>query len=147
MLNLGIDRSRLGDILVEEHQAYLFCQEKIADFICENLTRIRHTTIMAVRVEAEDFDYQPKFQEIVGTVASVRLDSLLSLAFGASRSGLTGLIEGGKVFVNGKITLSNSQILKPGDIISARGYGKFIYRGFISNTKKGRMFVALDRYA
>ena len=36
VLNLGLERSRTGDILVEEEKAFLFCQRNIADFICEN---------------------------------------------------------------------------------------------------------------
>lgn len=146
VLNLGIDRSRLGDILVEERQAYLFCQEKIADFICENLTRIRHTTVMAVRVEAEDFDYEPKYEAITGTVASVRLDSLLSLAFNASRSSLTGLIEGGKVFVNGKLITSNGYQPKEGDMISVRGMGRFCFKSTGGQSKKGRSYVTVWKY-
>ena len=51
-----------------------------------------------------------------------------------------------KVFLNGKICYSNSQLLKQGDIVSVRGFGKFIYGGMISTTKKGRCFIALDKY-
>lgn len=146
ILNLGLERSRLGDILVEEKEAYLFCQEKIADFICENLTRIRHTTVMAVRMEQEAFDYRPRYQEITGTVASVRLDSLLSLAFGASRSSLTGLIEGGKVFVNGKLIMSNGYQPKEGDLISVRGMGRFCFKSMGGQSKKGRNYVTVWKY-
>lgn len=146
VLNLGLDRCKTGDILVEEEQAYLFCQEKIADFICENLTRIRHTAIAAGRVEKEGFFYEPKTQEITGTVASVRLDSLLSLAFGASRSSLTGLIEGGKVFVGGKLVTSNGYQPKEGDMISLRGMGRFRYQESGGQSKKGRTYVTILKY-
>lgn len=52
-----------------------------ADFIRENLTRIRHTSVYVEQVEAEDLHYEPKYKEVGGTVASVRLDKLLALAF------------------------------------------------------------------
>jgi len=146
ILNLGLDRSKVGDILVEEGCTYLFCHEKIADFICENLTRIRHTTMRAVPIEAKDFAYTPAYQEITGTVASVRLDSLLSLAFHASRSSLTGLIEGGKVFVNGKLITSNGYQPKEGDVISVRGMGRFRYQGLGGRSKKGRDYVTVWKY-
>lgn len=146
ILNLGLDRAKTGDILAEEEQAYLFCQEKIAGFICENLTRIRHTAVMAQCVETESFSYKPKVQEITGTVASVRLDSLLSLAFGESRSSLTGLIEGGKVFVNGKLVTSNGYQPKEGDMISLRGMGRFRYQESGGKSKKGRSYVTLLKY-
>ena len=67
-------------------------------------------------------------EEIHGTVSSIRLDSVLSVAFHTSRSSLTGLIAGGKVYVNSKLTESNSYTLKEGDVVSVRGMGKFIFK-------------------
>lgn len=146
VLNLGLDRSCLGDILVEKTQAYLFCLERMAPFISENLTRIRHTTVSVSQVELGEFHYEPQYKEITGTVASVRLDRLLSMAFGASRSSLTGLIEGGKVFVNGKLVTSNGYQPKEGELISVRGMGRFRYQGSGGQSKKGREYVTLLRY-
>ena len=146
VLNLGLQRSCLGDILVEDRQAYLFCLTRIAPFICDSLTRVRHTTVSVSMVEAADFHYEPRYREITGTVASVRLDRLLSLAFGASRSSLTGLIEGGKVFVNGKLVTSNGYQPREGDLISVRGMGRFRYQGGGGQSKKGREYVTLLRY-
>ena len=146
VLNLGIDRACLGDILVEEDAAYLFCLERMADFIRDNLIRIRHTSVYVEQVEAENFHYEPKYKEVSGTVASVRLDKLLALAFNASRSSLTGLIEGGKVFVNGKLVTSNGYEPKEGDLISVRGMGRFRFRETGGQSKKGRESVILWRY-
>ena len=146
VLNLGIDRACLGDILVEEDAAYLFCLERMADFIRDNLIRIRHTPVYVEQVEAENFHYEPKYKEVSGTVASVRLDKLLALAFNASRSSLTGLIEGGKVFVNGKLVTSNGYEPKEGDLISVRGMGRFRFRETGGQSKKGREYVILWRY-
>ena len=119
---------------------------RIADFICENLTRVRHTSVMAKRVEREGFSYEPRVEERTGTVASVRLDSLLSLAFGASRSSLAGQIEGGKVFVNGRLVTSESCRLKEGDLISVRGMGRFRLQEIGGQSKKGRSYVTLCKY-
>ena len=146
VLNLGIDRACLGDILVEEDAAYLFCLERMTDFIRDNLIRIRHTSVYVEQVEAENFHYEPKYKEVSGTVASVRLDKLLALAFNASRSSLTGLIEGGKVFVNGKLVTSNGYEPKEGDLISVRGMGRFRFRETGGQSKKGREYVILWRY-
>jgi RNA-binding protein YlmH len=146
VLNLGLDRCKLGDIVVEDSHAYLFCQERIADFICENLTRVKHTPFMAVRVEHTDLHYEPKYQEITGTLASVRLDSLLSLAFKASRSSLTSLIEGGRVFVNGKLITSNGYQPQAEDLVSVRGMGRFCLKEIGGQSKKGRSYVTIWKY-
>ena len=41
LMNLGIERSTIGDIRVGEREAYLFCTDSIAPFICENLRQVR----------------------------------------------------------------------------------------------------------
>ena len=146
LMNLGIDRSKIGDIVLQEQEAYLFCQEKIGDYLCSELTRIRHTTVICNICSLEELKYEPRLEEITGTVASVRLDALLSLAFRTSRSSLTGLIEGGKTFVNGKMITSNGYHLKDGDIISVRGYGRFRFCEVVSATKRGRYLVRLEKY-
>lgn len=147
VLNLGIDRGKVGDILIDANEGYLFAHNTISPFILDQLTRVKHTVVSTEVVEQQDFDYKPKYVEVVGTVASVRLDSILSVAFHTSRSSLSGLIEGGKVFVNSKEVLSNSYALKEKDIVSVRGLGKFIYEGTSYQTKKGRYSVKILMYS
>ena len=146
ILNLGIDRSVSGDILIDEECAYLFCMQKIADFLCDNLTRIRHTTVLCQVFEGERKEIPLRTEKIEGTVASVRLDTLLALAWKTSRSSLVGMIEDGRVFVNGKCITSNGYHVKENDLISARGMGRFVYEGMLSQTKKGRYLVKLEKY-
>ncbi len=76
----------------------------------------------------------------------MRLDSVIALAFSTSRSSIISLIEGGKVFVNGKNILSNGYNLKEGDIVSVRGRGKFRFEEVEGITKKNRYHISLARY-
>ena len=146
VLNLGIERSVIGDILVQEHTAWIFCHNKISDYIIENLTRVRHTTMKISRVDNPEHFPTPQFETISGTCASVRLDSLIGLAFQSSRSSMVSFIEGGQVFVNGKLITSNGYEPKDGDIISVRSKGRFRYEGVFGQTKKGRYSIKLSRY-
>ena len=143
VLNLGLERSKIGDILISENEGYLFAHGSISDFITEQLVKVKHTFVTTEQISRKDFDYQPNFKEIVGTVSSVRLDSILAVAFHSSRSSLSGLIEGGKVSVGGKIVLSNSFTLKENDVVSVRGLGKFKFTGTTYQTKKGRYSVKI----
>ena len=118
----------------------------MSEFICKELTRIKHTVISCKPVPFSELDYSPKTEIIKGSVASIRLDALLALAFKTSRSSLVSLIEAGKIFVNGKMITSNGYTLKEGDIISARGYGRFRYASELSQSKKGRTFVEIEKY-
>lgn len=146
ILNLGIERGKTGDILVDEKKAYLFCTGKMAEFIKAELLRVRHTSVLCQTILPEAFENPVRTEVLSGTVASVRLDSVLALAFRISRSSLVGLIEAGKVFVNGKMIVSNGYTLKEEDIISARGLGKFKYNRTVSHTKKGRCLVEIEKY-
>lgn len=146
ILNLGIDRSKTGDLLIQDNECILFASEAMSSYIQEHLTRIRHTTVTVNARTASAFCYKPKFQEIKGTVASIRLDAVLSVAYPLSRSKLVGLIEGAKVFVNGKLITTNSYHLKEKDVISVRGMGRISYEGILSETKKGRYYITVYKY-
>lgn len=146
IMNLGLERGKIGDILIDRSDALTFIDAKLKDFIKEGLTRIRHTSVFVSEEAWDDFKYIQKVQEIKGTVSSVRLDALLSLAFSTSRSKLTGLIEAGKVFVNGRLTTSNGCQIKEQDVISVRGMGKFKYIERLSITKKNRIYVLIHKY-
>ena len=146
ILNLGIERCKLGDILVEEDYALVFVHNSMEQFLMEELTRIRHTSVMVSVEELQDVSYKPTVKEISGTVSSLRLDSLLALAFSSSRSKLVAYIEAGKVFVNGKLITSNGYQMKENDIVSVRGLGRFQYIKTLSQTKKGRYYVTIHLY-
>ena len=146
LLNLGVDRNVLGDILVQKNAAWFFSSNKMTDFFLKNMCRVRHTNILITVVDKQAELPAPKTETIHGTCASVRLDSLIALAFKASRSSMVSYIEGGQVFVNGKLITSNGYEPREGDIISVRGKGRFIYDGTSHQTRKGRSSIQLSLY-
>ncbi len=146
ILNLGVDRSVAGDILMKDKEAWFFCLHKMSEFFIENLVRVKHTTVLVSRIEQAEEIPGPEFELISGTCASVRLDALIGLSFQTSRSSMVSFIESGLVFVNGKLVTSNGYEPKEGDIISVRGKGRFIYDGISRQTKKGRLGVSLRKY-
>ncbi len=147
VLNLGIDRCKTGDILVQGKEAIIFAADSIAPYVEESLSKVRHTSVCVTAGTFQDFHYVPEFEHIKGTVSSVRLDSVLAVAFPLSRSRVAGMIEGAKVYVNGRLTTSNSHHLKEGDIISVRGMGRAVYGGIQSETRKGRYSILVSRYS
>lgn len=146
LMHLGIERSRLGDIARMEGQFYLFCHTDLAPLICGELTRVRHTTVSCELCSLEHFSYTPEVKEIRGSVASVRLDAVMAVAFQSSRSSLLELIGDGKVFINGRLIATNAYTLREGDLVSVRGMGKFRYTGTTGQTKKGRTMVIVEKY-
>lgn len=146
ILNLGIERGKVGDLLVRSNSALIFCQDGIADFLCTELVKVKHTNVAAEKTEFSETAWKPEFKTVTGTLSSIRLDAMISLAFNASRSSLTELVGSGRVFVNGRTELSNSCQPKEGDVISVRGLGKFIFSSVSGQSKKGRIGVILQKY-
>lgn len=146
ILNLGINRSKIGDIFTKEKDAYVYCKEDIADYIIDNLFKIKHTQIEINLSDSTDLEIVPNLREVMGTISNVRLDSLIATAFKATRNSIIPLIEEKKVFINGKSTTSNGATVKEGDIVSVRGKGRFIYDGVLKETKKGRYLIKIRVY-
>ena len=146
LMNLGIERSKLGDIIVDSTAAMVFAREEIAPYIAEQLTRILHTVVKITIHDAIDITYASSYETIKGTVPSIRLDTVLSVAYPMSRSKITAYIEAGRVFVNGKLITSNGYHLKENDIISVRGLGRIAYETVLSETKKGRYMISVRKY-
>ncbi len=146
LLHLGITRAKIGDIYIKEKQAYVFCTESIADFICKELCTIKHTLVHCEITVPEEEELKPELKEITSTVASLRLDAFLSVAFQSSRSSLTAYIDGGKTYVNGRLATKAGQTLSEGDIVSVRGKGRFTVSEVKKMTKKGRLVVTINKY-
>lgn len=146
LMNLGIERSTIGDIKVGESQAYLFCQESIAEFICENLEKIKHTNVRCTITE--DFvsipEEEPQTTNV--QVQSLRVDAVLSKVYNMSREKSLDLFRAGKVYVNGRLCENNSRQLKLGETVNARGYGKFKLLNEPRETRKGKLAVAVAVY-
>lgn len=91
-------------------------------------------------------EIQPELQTMELIVSSDRADVVISKAYQLSRSQSLELFRSKKIFVNGRQYENNSGILKPEDIVSVRGFGKFVYQGLIQETKKGRYKIQIQKY-
>lgn len=146
LMNLGIERQLIGDIMVSGKTAYIFCLEHIAPFILESISQIRHTNVKLSLLDSVPEDLQPHFEDIALVISSERLDAIIAKLFNLSRSQSSGLFHGHKIFVNGRQCENTSFAVKNNDRISVRGYGKFIYRGSTGITGKGRYRVLVSVY-
>lgn len=146
ILGLGVDRAKLGDILVQEQGAFFFCVDKIAPFIVQELTQIGRQAVRCQEVSFEAEAPAPQEEEISGTVSSCRLDAVIGVAFRTSRGLSQELIGAGKVFVNAKEVLSAHFTPKEGDVVSVRGYGKFRFMGETGQSRKGRTQIRILKY-
>ena len=146
MMNLGVDRSKLGDIVICEDKYFLICEESMAPYFMENLDKIRHTVVKLSPVSADALEQQQKFEERDGIITSNRLDSMIACVYKFSRSQALEFFKAEKVFVNGKCVQNPSYRCKEADIISVRGYGRFVFEREMGETNKGRMKVRYKLY-
>jgi RNA-binding protein YlmH len=144
LMGLGIRREVLGDIIISENCGYLFCLDTISEYIIDNLTQVRHTTVKCELTEKIPTDVlpQPENREII--VSSERLDVIVSAIYKMSRSQVLPLFNTEKVFVNGAVRTSPSATANVNDKVSVRGFGRFIYRGVLHTTKKDRLVIGVE---
>ena len=146
LMNLGIERSTIGDIKVGEKEAYLFCQDTIVEYICQNLEQIKHTHVKCSITENYEEIPQEEPETKTIQVSSVRVDAVIAKVYNKSRGDCLELFRTGKVFINGRLCENNSRLLKAGETVNARGYGKFIYVGEPRETRKGKLSVEVEVY-
>ena len=146
ILGLGLERSCLGDILIQESTAYVMCVERVKDLIVNELGQVRHTNVIVSEIELPDALIQPKLEILKGSVSSVRLDAVISLAYHLSRSQSCALIEAGQVYINSRLNTSNGAVLKDGDRISVRHKGKFIFVDSKNKSKKNKCIIEIHKY-
>ena len=146
VMNLGIEREVVGDIAIRGKRAYIFCTEKIAPYIVENLVQVKHTSVMCTILENTPDILKPSLERREVTAASERIDAVLGKLCNLSRSQSVLAFREKKIFVNGRQCENNSYQLKAGDVVTFRGFGKFIYEGVKYETKKGKVCAEVSVY-
>ena len=148
ILGLGIERSVIGDILIFDTDAYVFVKSDMADYIASSLERVRHTTVRAEIISEDELPEGELFRTEGVTVqlAGERLDALVAKVFSLSRDDASTLFKKHLIFADGREIESVSYIPKVGEVISVRGYGRFIYRGYETLTKKGKKNIEVELY-
>ena len=146
LMNLGIERSTLGDIRVGDREAYLFCLDSIAPFVCENLTQVRHTHVKCEVVDSAKEVPQEEPEHMTVQVASMRVDAVIAKVYNKSRENCLELFRTQKVYVDGRLCENNSRQLKPFETVNARGYGKFRVLGEARETRKGKLALEVAVY-
>ena len=147
LLSLGIDRRILGDIIVQDKTAYVAVQSEFADFIKQELTKISNETCFISEINHDDvIEKTTDFKEVTISVASNRLDAVISELTNLSRDNAKQLIIKGLVILDGEIQYSPLKELKIGNKISVRKHGKFIFEKICGNTKSGRLKLIFKKY-
>ena len=146
LMGLGFERELIGDIIIREEAAFVFCTDKMALFICENLQKIGNT---AVRCEISTPPEGPlrSIKEVRVQVASPRLDAVVAHLFRLSRGDAQTLFRQGRIMVDDAVCERTDYVLKEGQVISVRGFGRARYMGVENLSKKGKSNLLIHLYA
>ena len=146
VLSLGLKREAVGDILIEQGRAVLFLSRDIAKYVIENLNKVGRCGIKIAEGFSLPLPQSAIMRENSITVASLRLDCVVSAISNCSRNTATEFIENSLVSVNSVITQKCTKTVQKDDIISIRHKGKFAIVSSEVITKKGRIVLNYKSY-
>lgn len=125
ILGLGIKREVIGDIIVNGKMCDVIIMKEIKNFILNNFQKVGSEKVTVKEVGLERiFQIDSKKEERNISIASLRLDVIISGTLGISREKSNSLVNQEKVLVNYLPCNNNSKLIKEGDLISVRGYGR-----------------------
>lgn len=147
LIGAGISREVIGDICVGTGSCDFFVTGEIAPYLLQNFTAAGRTKLHLQAVPLSQVQIpEPETKEIRDTLASVRLDSVISSGFRIGRSAASQYITAGKASINGLPCEKPDKSVVEGSTVSVRGLGKVRLRTIGKQTKKGRISVVIDCY-
>lgn len=147
LMKLGLNREKIGDILVDENGADVIIKEDILKFLVINLpelTRFQKSKIEEIRLE-ELRKAIIKKEKIMITVSSMRVDNIVAELAKCSRNKANELLEQERVFVNYEVIIKATKQIKEDDKITIRGKGRFKINKMVGITKKDRIILEVEK--
>ncbi len=147
LMGLSIARAKIGDILVQEDGAQVLVSADIAEYLLADWNSAGRARLRVERIALDELAVpEQKVREIRDTVATLRLDAVTASGFSLSRGKAAELIAAGRVQKNYRETTKPDAPVAQGDVISARGIGKFELAEVGGLSRKGRTAIRLLRY-
>lgn len=147
LMGAGVARETLGDICVGKGSCDFFVTREIAPYLLGSFDSAGRTKFRLCEIPLREARIpEPEIREIKDTLASIRLDAVISAGFRIGRSLAGDYVNGGKAAVNGLPCTKCDKTIRTGDKVSVRGLGKLCLANVNGQTKKGRISVVIHRY-
>ncbi len=141
LMALGIARETIGDILIEKGRAVVFLSSDIKDYVLKNITKIGRIGVNCSLGHSLPLPETDEKIEKSVSVASMRLDCVVSAIANVSRNTACEFIDDGFVSVNSVVSTKATKLICDGDVISVRRKGKFKILSSKNHTKKDRIIL------
>jgi RNA-binding protein YlmH len=147
LMGAGIARETVGDICVGSGSCDFFVTAEIAPYVAQNFLSAGRTKLSIQQIPLAAVSVpEPEVKEIRDTLASLRLDSVISSGFRIGRSLAAQYVTAGKAAIDGLPCEKPDKPVAEGCKVSVRGLGKMKLATVGGQTKKGRISVTIHRY-
>lgn len=147
LLGLGLKRDKIGDLHVSKTGCQCLIVDGMADFIHLHLQQVHRIKVHTQIIPPDRLNpVVPQLEELNLTVASLRLDGIIGDICKLSRAKALIPIKAGRCKVNWKVEEDPSCLLKEGDTVSLKGFGRFVITAVQGATKKGRTRITVSKY-
>ena len=147
LMGLGITREKLGDILVGEGCCDVLCLADATPILLSQWESVGRWKIKLQTLPLSGLEVKPPEVRVIrDTVATLRLDAVLSSGFSTSRGKAADLINAGRVMVNHRECVKPDRAVGQGDVLTCRGLGKCVVKEVLGQSRKGRIMLVLERY-
>ena len=144
LANQGIERNVFGDIVGNDDTWQFVVEKKMVDFFNLQIDHIGKIKVHLTPIELTAVN-QPTddWEAMTTTVASLRLDTVISTCFNFSRSRIKEHIESGNVRVNWRELNKPDYELAVSDVVSVRGFGRLQITEVNGLTKKDKIKITV----
>ena len=147
LMGAGVSRECIGDICVGKGSCDFFVTAEIAPYLLQNFTGAGRVKVRLTQVPLYKASIpEQEVKEIRDTLASMRLDSVISSGFRIGRSLAAQHVTCGRAAIDGLPCEKPDKAVSEGMKISVRGLGKIKIQSVNGQTKKGRISVVIHRY-
>lgn len=146
LMSLGVNRDTIGDIYITtDDDVYIISTKEISLYLISEFKVLSHQSVSLNKVNQIDGEIKRNYDIMSTFVASLRLDLILAERYKLSRKNAQEIIKTGDCKVNQKVILNTSHILKEGDIISIKGYGRMKLLEIGGLSKSNNIYVKLAK--
>jgi RNA-binding protein YlmH len=146
LMSLGVKRSKIGDILLDNGKFQIIADSKMADYIQMNLTQIKRSQVQLTKENFENIiSKKETWIEKHCITSSLRLDTMIKEIYNISRQKAVECITKGAIKVNFQVVDYPSFTIEEGDMISfqKKGRSKIVKIEGKTKKEKWRTVVAM----
>lgn len=145
-LSLGLDRKKLGDIIVKDGLLQLLVVDDITTYVLVNLTTIKRATIkLEIKPINQLVEKKLNWIEEDKLVSSMRLDTIVKEIYSISRQSAAESIAKKLVKVNYRIVEDRTFTAQENDLISFKGKGRSRISRINGKSKKEKWKITIGK--